>query len=56
MTNLEEVRDRFYEEIESITTSMPRNNKLIILGDFNAHVGTNLQIWEGTMGRYGIGK
>lgn len=26
MTNLEEVKDRFYEELESIVTSVPRNN------------------------------
>ena len=56
MTNPEEVKDRFYEELESTITSVPRKNKLIILGDFNARVGTDHQSWEGIIGRHGIGK
>ena len=56
MTNPDEVKDRFYEELESLITSVPRQEKLIILGDFNARVGTDHQTWDGIIGKHGIGK
>ena len=34
----------------------PRTDKLILLGDFNARVGTDHQTWEGVIGTEQIGK
>ena len=56
MTNPEEVKDKFYEELESLIDKVPKKDKLIILGDFNARVGTDHQTWEGVIGRHGVGK
>lgn len=56
MTNPDEAKDRFYEELDSTITSVPRTDKLILLGDFNARVGSDHQAWEGVIGRNGIGK
>ena len=46
MTNPDEVKDKFYDVI----SAAPRTDKLILLGDFNARVGTDHQTWEGVIG------
>ena len=45
MTNPEDNKDKFYEELDSLTAtaSVPKSEKLILLGDFNARVGTEHQ-------------
>ena len=43
MTNPDDIKDKFYEDLDSIITSTPNSDKLIILGDFNARVGRDLQ-------------
>ena len=37
-TNPDEMKDIFYEELNSLISSVPQSEKLIILGDFNARV------------------
>ena len=56
MTNPDEVKDKFYEDLETLIAAVPREDKLIILGDFNARVGTDYHAWEGVIGRHGVGK
>ena len=56
MTNPEETKERFYADLEVLIASVPKEDKLIILGDFNARVGTDCQAWEGVIGKNGIGK
>lgn len=46
MTNLHEVKDRFYEDLKDTISTVPRADKLIILGDFNARVGRHHMSWE----------
>ncbi|KAF7243714.1 Disintegrin and metalloproteinase domain-containing protein 23 [Varanus komodoensis] len=38
MTNLEEVKDKFYEDLDALLSSVKRTDRLILLGDFNARV------------------
>ena len=45
----------FYETLRCTISSVPKEEKLIILGDFNARVGQEHQTWD-ALGRYGIGK
>ena len=52
----DEFKSRFYEELDSLIKSVPRQDKLILLGDFNARVGTDFQTWKGVLGRNGVGK
>jgi hypothetical protein len=35
----EYIKDRFYEESESVVTGCPKNDIKILLGDFNSKVG-----------------
>ena len=56
MTNPEEVKDTFYDDLDSVISATPRTDKLILLGDFSARVGTDHQTWEGVIGTEGIGK
>ena len=56
MTNPDEVKDKFYDDLDSVISAAPRTDKLILLGDFNARVGTDHQIWEGVIGSEGVGK
>ena len=55
MTSSEEVKDKFYDDLEAQIASVPKSDKLIILGDFNARVGADHISWKGVIGRHGIG-
>ena len=50
------VKDKFYVDLDSVISAAPRTDKLILLGDFNARVGTDHQTWERVIGSEGIGK
>ena len=49
----EEEKERFWQEMEGVVSSMKRGEKLIIGGDFNAHVGRKADGYEGVHGGYG---
>ena len=51
----EEVLDSFYESLRQTIRSVPKEEKLILLGDFNARVGRESETWN-ALGPYGIGK
>ena len=55
MTNPDDIKEKFYEDLHSLVTSVPDSEKLIILGDFNARVGSDHQTWEGVISTNGIG-
>ena len=48
-------KDKFYSELRSQLQSTPANDKVIILGDFNARVGQDANAWKGVLGRHGVG-
>ena len=50
-----EVKFKFYEELHSAIAAVPKADKLIILGDFNARVGSDNVSWVGVIGEYGVG-
>ena len=51
MTNPDDIKDKFYEDLDSLIKTIPKEDKLLILGDFNARVGTDYTTWEGIIGR-----
>ena len=56
MQHTDETKEKFYSELRGVIDSVPRQDKLIILGDFNARVGADWTAWEGVLGRHGVGK
>ena len=55
MTNPCKVK-KFYDDLDSMISATPWTDKLILLEDFNATVGTDHQTWEGVIGTEGIRK
>ena len=51
-----EVKDLFYAALAQVVESVPKSDKLILLGDFNARVGNDRESWPVTIGAFGIGK
>ena len=49
MTNPEETKDQFYEELDTTISEFPKSDKLIILGDFNAKFGIDYLTWAETI-------
>ena len=56
MTNPDDIKDKFYEDLNTVITAVPTTDKLVILGDFNARVGCEYDTWEGVIGKFGVGK
>jgi len=52
----EEDKYRFYHSLEEVLSNVSSSDKLIILGDFNARVGTDHHTWDRVLGRFGHGK
>ena len=54
MTYPDEEKERFYESLKATIGRVPRSDKLIVLGDFNARVGRNHETWERVIGHHGM--
>ena len=55
MSYTAEEKEAFYERLAEVVQSVPSSDKLLLLGDFNARVGSNHNVWEGVIGRHGVG-
>lgn len=49
-------KEVFYSQLDQCIRTVPKEDKLKIMGDFNARVGTDHTAWLGTLGRHGVGK
>ena len=47
--------DTFYDQLQSVVSDVPPRDMLLVLGDFNARVGSNFQSWRSVIGPHGIG-
>nr|VZI33700.1 unnamed protein product [Spirometra erinaceieuropaei] len=54
MTNPDAVRDKFYEDLHALLATVSKADKLIVLGDFNARVGTDHTARRGVLGPHGL--
>ncbi|VDL96623.1 unnamed protein product [Schistocephalus solidus] len=46
--------DKFYEDLHALLATVPNEDKLIVLGDFNPRVGTDHAAWQGVLGLHGL--
>ncbi|KYO24075.1 hypothetical protein Y1Q_0004654 [Alligator mississippiensis] len=52
----EEVKEKFYSDLNNALASIPRDDKVILLGDFNTWVGRDHEIWSRAIGKNSTGK
>ncbi|VDO71833.1 unnamed protein product, partial [Schistosoma margrebowiei] len=52
----EDAKDQFYDMLQSIIEKCPTKDLTILMGDFNAKVGTDNTGYEDIMGRHGLGE
>ena len=52
----EDTKEQFYSELDLALTTVPKEDKLILLGDFNASVGHDCRLWNNIIGKEGDGK
>ena len=55
-TNDDCIKEQFYDDLDKVIRDVPTKNKLVIMGDFNARVGSNSTNWKGVLGPHGVGK
>ena len=55
MQRLQEGKEQFYEMLGSCVSAAEMDS-VIILGDFNARVGSDWKSWPNVIGKYGVGK
>ena len=56
LTASNDVKDVFYSQLEGIIAQYPKQEALVILGDFNARVGSDQDAWPTCLGHFGVGK
>nr|VZH92151.1 unnamed protein product [Spirometra erinaceieuropaei] len=54
MTSPDAAGDKFYEDLHALLVTVSKADKLIVLVDFNARVGTNHDAWSGLLGPHGL--
>lgn len=48
-------KEAFYSDLEKILSATPKEDKIILMGDFNARIGRDHELWKGTIGKDGVG-
>ena len=56
LTNSDETKEKFYEDLDQLIRSTSPSDKLLIMGDFNARVGKDQSSWKRILGSQGVGK
>ena len=56
MNHTEDEKNQFYAQLSSTITSVPASDRLFLMGDFNARVGRENNVWPNVLGAHGIGK
>ena len=56
LTSEENQKDAFYEQLHQALSGIDKDDKIILMGDFNARVGKEASVWDGAIGGNGVGK
>ncbi|VDL93002.1 unnamed protein product [Schistocephalus solidus] len=54
MTSSNAAKDKFYDDLQALLATVPKVNKIIVLGDFKARVGMVHAVWQGVLGPHGL--
>ncbi|BHF65249.1 hypothetical protein SprV_0200825900 [Sparganum proliferum] len=54
MANSEAARNKFYEDMHALLTTVPKADELILLYDFNARIDTDHAVWSRVLGPLGV--
>ncbi|BHF57277.1 hypothetical protein SprV_0100021800 [Sparganum proliferum] len=54
MASPDAARDKFYEDLHGPLATVSKADKMLVLGDFNAHVVTDYAAWRGVLGPHGL--
>ena len=49
-------REAFYEDLQHIIDAIDQRDVIMLMGDFNARVGTDFQVYGKCIGKHGVGK
>ncbi|KYO34491.1 hypothetical protein Y1Q_0011928 [Alligator mississippiensis] len=49
------MKENFYSQLDTILSNIPKKDEIILLGDFNDRVGRDSKLWNGTIGKEGVG-
>ena len=52
----EDTKENFYAKLDDVLSSTPKDDKISLLGDFNAGVGKDHRLWNETIVKEGVGK
>ncbi|VDL97983.1 unnamed protein product [Schistocephalus solidus] len=55
MTSSDAAKDKFYDDLHVLLAAVSKVDKLIVLGDLNARVGTDHAAWQRVLGPHGLG-
>ncbi|BHF76058.1 hypothetical protein SprV_0501915600 [Sparganum proliferum] len=55
MNSSDEAQTKFYGDLHAFLASVLKIDKPVVLGDFDARVGTDCAAWRGVLGPHGIG-
>ena len=55
LASSDESKESFYGAISDAIKCVPPSHKLLVMGDFNARVGTDSTSWENVIGKHGVG-
>ena len=53
VSNTESEYAPFLDEVFGVLEGIPGTDSIVLLGDFNAHVGNDAQMWKGVIGKNG---
>ena len=52
----DDCKEQFYKDLDSVLRSTPPTDKLNLLGDSNAQMGSDQSNWDGAIRPHGVGK
>lgn len=50
------IKEGFYRALDAILQKTPATDRIILMGDFNARVGSEHMVWSKVIGQHGVGK